>query len=91
MFLSLWKVKPSTLKLFGYINNKQRRGRGGHKKSTSLVLCVLQIPAQLTVNDIKYKIDDILLDTSLIVANDGKDLKSVAKMLMSTPSKRIDR
>lgn len=52
---------------------------------------MLQIPAQLTVNDIKYKIDDILLDTSLIVANDGKDLKSVAKMLMSTPSKRIDR
>ncbi|XP_052683202.1 peroxidasin-like [Crassostrea angulata] len=49
------------------------------------------IPAQLIVNDIKYKIDDILLDTSLIVANDGKDLKSVAKMLMSTPSKRIDR
>lgn len=66
-------------------------GGGGAWKSTRLVLFILQIPAQLTVNDIKYKIDDILLDTSLIVANDGKDLKSVAKMLMSTPSKRIDR
>lgn len=66
-------------------------GGWGAWKSTRLVLFILQIPAQLTVNDIKYKIDDILLDTSLIVANDGKDLKSVAKMLMSTPSKRIDR
>lgn len=52
---------------------------------------ILQIPAQLTVNDIQYKIDDILLDTSLLVANDGKDLKSVARMLMTTPAKRIDR
>ena len=43
------------------------------------------------LNDIKYNIDDVLMDSSVLLDNDGRDLQSVAGFLMNTPAKRVDR
>nr|XP_022303075.1 thyroid peroxidase-like [Crassostrea virginica] len=50
-----------------------------------------QIPPFLVLNDIKYNIDDVLMDSSVLLDNDGRDLQSVASFLMNTPAKRVDR
>lgn len=51
----------------------------------------LQIPPFLVLNDIKFNIDDVLMDSSVLLDNDGRDLQSVAGFLMNTPAKRVDR
>ncbi|XP_062596434.1 thyroid peroxidase-like [Saccostrea cucullata] len=49
-----------------------------------------QIPGFLEINNARFKIDDVLMETQEIISDGGGNLRSLTEHLMRTPAKKVD-